>query len=89
MGKNITIFQINPLNLEKWIHQNQAEYTGDYVEGVLLDNFILQCKNGYAVFYEKEQNEWTSIYEVEFQRANANDVFDRWYRFIDEYREVA
>ena len=39
----VTRFRLGSTALEKWMRQNQAEYTGDYVEGCLLDNFVLAC----------------------------------------------
>lgn len=36
------------MDLEQWLHQNNAEYTGDFFDGCLLDNFIVYCKNGVA-----------------------------------------
>lgn len=58
---------------EKWMHQNQAETTGDFVEGCLLDNFIVQCKHGVAALYEHYCNCWSSCYEVHFARASGKD----------------
>ena len=49
-----------PLN--KWMHQNGGEYTGDYFEGSLLDNFIVTTKRGYCFIFEQYLNEWSSAY---------------------------
>ena len=40
-------FSISSKGLEKWMHQNRAEYTGAFVEGTLLDNFVIACKRGF------------------------------------------
>lgn len=78
----VTCFRLSPgEELEKWIHQNGAEYTGDYIEGCLLDNFVMYTPRGYAAFYESYVNEWTSDYYVEFQPGPAQTVFSNWYEF--------
>ena len=64
----MTIFLLN-MNLVKWMHQNNAEYTGEFFDGCLLDNFIVTCKNGVAALYEHYCNEWSSCYEVHFGRT--------------------
>lgn len=46
-------FGISPKYFEKWFSQNQGEYTGDFVEGVLLDSFVIATKRGFAAVYEK------------------------------------
>ena len=68
---------------EKWMHQNQAGTTGDFVEGCLLDNFIVQCKHGVAALYEHYCNCWSSCYEVHFARteSEARDLFEEFYTF--------
>jgi hypothetical protein len=84
-GAAVTSFQLDPgPAFEKWVHQNNAEYTGDYVEGCLLDNFIMYTRRGYAAFYEHYINEWTSDYYVEFQAGAAQTVFSNWYQFEKE-----
>ena len=83
----IKTFFVLPKNLEKWLHQNHGTYTGDFVEGCLLDNFIVETKRGYAVFYEHYVNEWSSVYRVEFQafkETRCNELFDRWNKFIEQ-----
>ena len=83
----IRTFYISSNNLEKWLHQNDGTYTGDFMEGCLLDNFIVETKRGYAVFYEHYVNEWSSVYRVEFQsfkESRCKELFDRWYKFIEK-----
>ena len=81
-GAGVTRFRLEPgPAFHKWMAQNGAEYTGDYVEGCLLDNFIVATRRGYAAIYENYVNEWTSDYLVEFQPGAAQTVFSNWYKF--------
>jgi hypothetical protein len=74
-------FTFNQSGLDKWIHQNQAKYTGAFLNGVLLDNFVLCCKRGFAAIYEYPLNEWSSCYRVEYEHGAAQEVWKRWYQF--------
>lgn len=74
-------FTISPAGMNRWIEENRAEHTGDFVEGVLLDNFVLSCEWGYAAVYEVHLNEWSSIYRVEYETGEAKDVWKRWHEF--------
>lgn len=76
-------FKISPSNLKKWLHQNKAENTGEFVEGSLLDNFVVSCKRGFAAVYERYVNPWVSEYLVEFQAGSAPDVWKRWFEFAE------
>mgnify|MGYP001039563499 CR=1 FL=1 len=78
---NVRTFAFNQAGLEKWMHQNRAQYTGDIIEGTLLDSFVLMCKRGYAAVYEHPLNEWCSDYRVEFEAGAAQEVWNRWYDF--------
>jgi len=81
----ITSFRLDPgPALEKWLHQNGAEYVGDYVEGCLLDNFVVCTRRGFAAIYENYVNEWSSDYYIEFQPGAAQGVFSNWYKFEKE-----
>lgn len=77
----MTTFILN-MDLEKWMHQNSATYTGDFFDGCLLDNFIVACNNGVAALYEHYCNEWSSCYEVHFGRTpeEINAVYDEFYK---------
>lgn len=79
----MTAFYIEPGEaFEKWMHQNEAEYTGDYVEGVLLDSFVVQTKRGTAAVYESFVNPNASRYYIEFQAGyRARRVWSNWYKF--------
>jgi hypothetical protein len=86
MEKNkITTFKMEPIMLEKWLKQNGGEYTGDVVEGCLLDSFVVFTKRGIAAFYESYVNSCQSNYYVEFQVYPGNDVFEKWHKFSDKY----
>lgn len=79
--KGVSTFRISPEKLAKWMHQNKAQYTGDVVVGSLLDSFMLVCKNGYAAVYERYVNPNMSTYEIQFERGNAQTVWDNWRTF--------
>ena len=89
----ITSFYLNPNDLDKWMYQNKASYTGNYVEGVLHDSFVLETKRGYAFFYDHYLNEWSSDYEVYFIPYKAGEMhmlsYDKlwaeWMEFEDKY----
>lgn len=89
MKNKITAFNLNPKYLEMWIHQNKAEYAGDFIDGSLLDNFVVATKRGFAAIYECYVNEWQSQYRIEFQPGTAQDVFRRWYEFEKESEKQA
>ena len=85
---NIKEFYLNPANFNKWAHQNAVEYTGDFVDGCLLDNFVVFTKHGIAAIYEHYVNPWQSNYRVEFIRTPKTEepgwtqkLFSRWYEF--------
>lgn len=77
----MTQFRIGNNELERWMHQNKAQYTGSFVEGCLLDNFVVVTRRGFAAFYEHYINEWSSDYAVEFEAGPAQTVWRRWYEF--------
>lgn len=89
---NVKRFLINSgENFNTWFRTNKAEYTDYYVEGSLLDNFIVETKHGVAAFYERYCTAWESNYFVEFARfgneEGYKEVFDHWYRFEEAYDE--
>lgn len=79
----MTTIRIGSQDLGKWMKQNEAEYTGAFVPGCLLDNFVLACKRGFAAVYEHYVNCWTSDYMIEFETGTAQTVWDRWYNFYE------
>lgn len=78
-------FLLDPAALDKWMYQNKAIYTGDYIEGCLLDNFVVGTRRGYAAIYENYINANRSGYYVEFEPGPAQNVFKNWYVFENKY----
>ena len=75
-------------DMDKWMHQNNAHYTGAFFEGNLLDNYVLDCKRGYAAVYERPMNEWSSVPHVKFapykDRAAVDALWSEFYGRQDE-----
>lgn len=86
--EGVTTFQIGIAEMNKWIHQNNAEGTGDFVEGVLADSFILCCKRGTAAVYEHYVNEGSSDYLVCFapysDKKGTNQIYDDFYQYAED-----
>lgn len=82
-SEKITSFYLDPADLEKWMYQNKAVYTGDFVEGCLLDNFMVQTKRGHAAIYEHYLNPNSSDYLVYFQPGCSQKLFAAFYIFED------
>lgn len=91
----VTSFYLDPKDFDKWMYQNRGEYTGDFVEGCLLDSFVIATKRGYAFFYENALNSQSSDYAVYFipyksgkKHLKAYDhLWANWYEF--EEKETA
>lgn len=81
----MTTIRLSPDYLEMWMKQNRAEYTGDFLEGCLLDNFMVWTKRGAAAVYEYPLNSWSSEYRIEFEPGDAENVWRRWYDFEARY----
>ena len=81
---NVTYISIGLCQLEQWMKQNKAEYTGDYIEGCLLDNFVLCTDRGFAAVYENYLNANSSDYYIEFQPFPAQEVWKEWYKFEEQ-----
>lgn len=85
----ITQFYLNPYDLDKWMYQNKAGYTGCFVDGCLQDNFVVETKRGYAFFYEHFLNAWSSDFKVYFIPYKAGEkhmpaydqLWAEWYDF--------
>ena len=78
------VYVLNPSAINKFMHQNNAEYTGDFVEGSLLDNFIISCKRGFIAVYEKYVNPNSSEYLFKFAAyKNKEDVDCLFSEFIE------
>jgi hypothetical protein len=83
-------FYLDPCQFEKWAHQNDVQYTGDFVEGVLLDSFTVFTKHGIAAIYEHVVNSNPSNYYVEFTRLYKDSypgwtkpILRNWWKFAE------
>lgn len=86
----MTVFCIGSTKMNKWLHQNKAQYTGAYCEGCLLDNFMVETKRGVAAIYEHYLNPNSSDYLVKFvpfkggvQSGELDRLMADWYSFYD------
>lgn len=80
-------------NFDKWCTQNNAECI-DCVEGCLLHNLVLSCKNGECFIFEEYVNCWTSRYHAYFFRYKEIEtekaVYEKlWNRFDSLKQEEA
>jgi len=78
----ITKFRVE--NEAKWEHQNRAEYTGDFIEGVTQDSYVLACKRGYAFVYARSSAAgWVSWHEYKFapykDREACDELWHEWH----------
>lgn len=76
--KRIKTFLVGSTDIEKWMHQNKAVYTGSYYEGCLLDNFLVMTKRGTAAIYEHYLNSNSSCYRVEFSPGVNDEIISRF-----------
>ena len=76
-------------DIEKWMHQNDAEYTGEFFEGCLLDNFIVACKRGYAAIYERYATSNSSRYYMVFAPYKDVAAVDKLFSEFLEREEAA
>ncbi len=83
-------FYLNPTYYNMWEHQQRYNKKGccqcEFMrEGVLLDSFLIYCKNGIALLQDHFLNCWTSDYYVMFARYNdKDDINEIW----DVYEKV-
>lgn len=82
-------FCISPEKLNKWCGQNKGEYTGDFVDGCLLDNFIIACNRGYAFVYEHYLNPWASDYLVKFCQYDDKPAMDNLWKEWDAFTALS
>lgn len=71
-------FYLNPTYYNKWEYQqreNKKERCScEFMkEGVLLDSFLIYCKNGLTLLQDHFLNCWQSDYCVMFARYNDQD----------------
>ena len=83
----VTYITLGSCQLEQWLKQNNAEYTGDFLPGCLLDNFVVVTARGFAAVYESYLNSCSSQYYIEFQSGAAQTVWANWYQFEKDYKE--
>ena len=69
-------------DVDKWTKQNSGTII-DCVEGVLIDNLLIETKRGYAALIERPTTEWTSAYTIYFSRDNA--AYDFFYDYFKDY----
>jgi hypothetical protein len=80
-GGGMKVFRVN--DEEKWMHQNEAKYTTAYVEGTLLDNYILECKRGWCAVYERYATPNSSYHEFRFAPfKNQRECDELWAEFM-------
>jgi len=79
----MTKFYLDPMNFFKWMHQNNADFTGAYVEGVLQDNFTVVTDRGVAAFYEHYVNPNMSDLMVVFGSFKSGEADKVNAEFID------
>ena len=80
-----TEFYLNPSHLNRWLHQNDAEYI-ECLEGCLLDNYVVSTRRGYAMITEHYLNSNSSDYYVLFAPyTHAGVVVSEWNDFEEEY----
>ena len=70
-------------NEDKWMHQNDAQFTGAFFDGVLLDNYVLDCKRGYVAVYEQYVTPNSSEHVFKFapykDRAAVDALWSEFY----------
>lgn len=69
-------------DVDKWIKQNAGTVI-DIVDGVLIDNLLIETKRGYAALIERPTTEWTSAYTLYFSTDDA--AYDYFYDYFKDY----
>ena len=76
-------------DMDKWMHQNSARYTGAFFEGVLLDNYVLDCRRGYAAVYERYATPNSSVPHIKFAPYKDRAAVDAlWSEFYERQEEA-
>lgn len=67
-----------------------SEYI-EYSEGCLLDNFIFwdSQTQRYFLCVEYALNEWSSCYQVFTEGKNGTEIFDMWYKLMENMDCIA
>ena len=79
-------FYLNPVFFDKWFYQNKGEYM-DYVEGTLLDNYLIETKRGIALVSEHYLNPNLSDYLVTFCDRRNETAVESLFEIFDEIRK--
>ena len=81
-------YEMGPTFFNKWIYQNGGKTDDiewiDSMEGCLLDNHFISCKNGLALIKEHYLTCWSSNYILYFARFNDTKKIDQLYDIWDE-----
>ena len=77
---------MNGDQLNKWIIQNKGGYI-DSIEGTLIDNYVVSCKNGTAFVLEEYMNEGASVYHVYYCKRNVGECFNKLWEHWDNMAE--
>ena len=72
----IKSYRMNGYNVEKFIHQNDAEII-DGVDGCLLDDILLYARRGLIAIFETYVNPNLSAYTVHFS-TDADEIYRLW-----------
>jgi hypothetical protein len=80
----MTEFLLGTDDIGRWLHQNHTIPTGDFVEGCLLDNWVVATKRGFAAIYEHYLNPNSSCYRIVWEDSTAQNMFAQWYKFEEE-----
>ena len=87
----VKTYELGSVDLDKWLYQNgikenDLEYV-DVIEGCLVDNYLISCKNGLAMLKEHYLNSWTSDYILSFARYGDKEAVDKVWNAWDEFQE--
>lgn len=87
---SVTKMRIRLKDAPRWEHQNSAEYTGEYIEGVLTDNYVLACKRGWCFVYEATDGWYpnTPIYKFAAYKDKeaCEELWNEWLDFAESVR---
>ena len=91
-GEDMAITTFRVKDEAKWEHQNRAEYTGDYLEGVTQDSYVLACKRGYAFVYARSKAAgWISWHEYKFapykDKESCAELWREWREIEADYEQ--
>lgn len=88
----MTEFILNPKKYDLYEFQQRAskkfECPCEFLSyGCLLDNFMIFCKNGIALFTEQYVNCWQSTYHVYFARYEDKNSISTLYMKAEKFEE--